>query len=286
VKGVIIGSIAGRDFDEWGRLAGMVSEAGAHAIELNLSCPHIEKGKMGRAAASDPKVVREIIKAVKSAVKVPVIGKLTPQGANPADLAEVMASAGVDAVVSTARFQGLVIDVNTMRPVSWGGFGGYGGPWQLPISLAWTARIAQKKLGIPIIGSGGVSSGEDAVAMLLAGADAVQACTAVMLKGWKHVPLMLAEIEEWMTAHGFAGIAEFRGAVTDRIIPLDKLSRAKAFEVRIDSRRCVGCGACVGSCPYDALAVKAKKAVVDSVLCDNCGLCASICPADAIRLAR
>ncbi len=289
-KGVIIASIAGRTFDEWGKLTKLVNNAGADMIELNLSCPHIEEGElMGRAATSDPRIVERIIKTVKEESSIPVIGKLTLQGANPVNLAKVMASSGIDVLVSTARFQGLVIDVNEKRPILWGGFGGYGGPWQVPISVGWTAHIAMEKLGIPIIGSGGISNGKDAIKFMLVGATAVQMCTAIMMKGYEVIPKMIAEIREWMEKNEFTSIREFVGISLERIIPLDKLSREKMYKVVVDLEKCTGCGVCVRVCPYMAISMSTSlkgKVEVDRELCDNCGLCISVCPFDALRLSN
>jgi len=287
-KGVIIASIAGRTFDEWGKLTRLVNNAGADMIELNLSCPHIEEGElMGRAATSDPKIVEQIVRTVKEESSIPVIGKLTLQGANPVNLAKVMVSAGVDVLVSTARFQGLVIDVNEKRPVLWGGFGGYGGPWQVPISVGWTAHIAMENLGTPIIGSGGISSWEDAVRFMLVGASAVQMCTAVMMNGHEVIAKVVEGIKDWMKKNGFTSVKEFVGLSLEKIIPLDKLSRKKAYKVVVDLEKCTGCGICIRVCPYSAISLSTSlegKVEVDREACDNCGLCISVCPFKALRL--
>ncbi|MEM3747723.1 MAG: 4Fe-4S binding protein [Thermoproteota archaeon] len=284
--GVIIASIAGRTFEEWEKLARLVEEAGVDMVELNLSCPHLEKGElMGRAISSSPEKVSEVVKTVRRATSLPVIGKLTPQGANPVELAKTMVSSGVNALVSTARFQGLIVDPETMQPVSWGGFGGYGGPWQIPISVGWTAHIAMEKLGVPIIGSGGVSKWEDAAQLILVGASAVQICTAIMINGLKIIQEILGGIEKWMISKGFQSIADFSGITLGKIVPLEKLERRKRFQLHIDSEKCVKCGLCIRICPYNALNAENASSIPepDQERCDNCGLCLSICPRRAIR---
>ncbi|MEM2026728.1 MAG: 4Fe-4S binding protein [Candidatus Bathyarchaeia archaeon] len=286
ISGGLIASIAGRSYDEWGKLAAMMGDAGADAIELNLSCPHIEGDElMGRAAVRSPEAIRSIIEAVKENSSLPVIGKLTPHGANLLELARLMVSAGADSLVSTARFQGLVVDVETLRAVSWGGFGGYGGPWQLPISLSWTAKIAGENLGVPVIGSGGVSLGEDIARFILVGAEAAQCCTAIMLMGREIIPKMIMGLKDWMDRHGFTKISDFKGLVLKSIIGLEDLNRRRVYRLSV-TEKCTGCGLCIKACPYDAIRLNPSgRAEVNLRRCDNCGLCASLCPAEAIICA-
>jgi len=287
-NGVLIASIAGRNFGEWEKLAQLAEKGNADMIELNLSCPHIEEGElMGRAAVSDLNIVKQIIRTVKDSTSLPVIGKLTPHGANPVELAKTMVSAGVDAIVSTARFQGLILDVDTMRPILWGGFGGYGGPWQAPISIGWTAHIAKETLRVPIIGSGGISTWKDAISFMLVGASAIQLCTTVMIKGYNVIQNIIEGIKKWMKEKGFKRINEFTGLALKNIIPVEKLERRRIYKVVIDDVKCTGCGICIKVCPYEALKLSENnKALVDKMICDNCGLCVSICPLDAISLER
>jgi len=285
--GVLIASIAGRTYGEWEKLAALMQGAGADMLELNLSCPHIDEGGlMGKAASYDAEIVSNVAKAVKGSASIPVIGKLTPQGANPVLLARTMASSGIDAVVSTARFQGLLIDTESGKPVLWPGFGGYGGPWQVPISVAWTAHIAMEGLGKPIIGSGGISKWQDALSFILAGASAIQLCTSIMTKGYGVIEDIEKGIEGWLEKNGFGSLKEAVGMSLKGIVPLEKLERSKVYRVTVNDGKCTRCGICEKICPYDAITIVSKGVVIDWKACDNCNLCVSLCPTSAMSLLR
>ena len=285
----LIASIAGRDYEEWEKLAKLMENSGADMIELNLSCPHIEPGEsvlMGRSAGTSPELSEKIVRTVKKSTTLPVIGKLTPDGASPVVLAKAMVQGGADAVVATARFQGLVIDIDSMRPELWGGYGAYGGSWMTPISCKWIARLMESKIGVPIFGSAGAANTEDAIRFLLVGADAVQMCTAVIVKGLSLIPQTLTGLEKWMSKHGFDEIVSFRGAALRNIVPFEKLDRTSELRSSVDTLKCIGCGRCAASCFYEAATMVDKKAKINVDSCVGCGLCDAICPVDAITLKK
>jgi len=284
---LVIASIAGRTVEEWEELVDIVNQSNADGIELNLSCPHIERGKlMGRAVVEKPKVVEEIIKVVKSRTDLPVIGKLTPHGASPLTLAEIMNRAGVDAVVSTARFRGLIIDVDEMKPILWKWYGGYGGPWQVPISVAWTAQIAKTLPDMDVIGSGGIHSGRDVLQFILAGASAVQICTVVIVEGYKSIDRILAELKSWTNSKG-VDLSMLRGRALEHMLSLESLERRRVFSVIVDDEKCSRCGICIETCPYNAIYLDEQGRVrVDESSCDNCALCINICPRNAMSMRR
>lgn len=288
-ESVLIASIAGRDHEEWANLAQMMETAGADMIELNLSCPHVEPGEgalWGRVAGGDPKAAEDVVRVVREAVGIPIIGKLTPDGANPLDVARAMVKGGVDAVVSTARFQGLVIDPEEMRPPLWGGFGGYGGPWMVPLGCKWVARLMEMNLGVPVIGSGGIAGFEDAVRFMLVGAVAVQMCTEVVVRGYNVIRRTVGGVEEWMRKKGFESLEDFRARALKNIVSFEKLDRVGVYKGAIDESLCNGCGRCVLSCFYNAIQMVKKRAVVDALRCDGCGMCVAICPQSAATIIR
>jgi len=196
-------------------------------------------------------------------------------------MARTAAKSGADALVATARFQGLIIDPETMRPPLWGGFGGYGGPWMVPLGCKWMAKLMGKNLGVPIIGSAGVMDATDAIRYMLLGAVAIQTCTAVIVRGYNVIRQMVNGMEDWMKRKGFESPGDFRGQALRNIMPFEELDRVSAYKSVIDKSLCIGCQRCVLSCFYDAIRMTEKKAVVNAAKCVGCGMCMAICPVDA-----
>ncbi len=176
----VIGSIFGGDADEFAALAGRMESTGVAALELNLSCPHAEG--YGTEVGGTPEAVREIVGAVRRASRLPVIAKITPNCAEPSELAVAAEHAGAAAVSAINTVRGLAIDVRARRPVLSHGLGGLSGPAIKPVGLACVWQIAER-VTIPILGIGGVTTAEDALEYLMAGATAVQLGTAVAFDG-------------------------------------------------------------------------------------------------------
>ncbi|MEM4462245.1 MAG: tRNA-dihydrouridine synthase [Candidatus Bathyarchaeia archaeon] len=286
---VVVASIAGRSIDEWVKLSSMVREAGVSMVELNLSCPHVEAGEgvlMGKTAGADPSIVERIVAAVKRVVDIPVAVKLTPHGADPLAIALAADRAGVDLVVATARFQGLVIDVDSMKPVVWGGLGGYGGPWMVPISCSWVYKIVKSGVRACVVGSGGVSGYEDVLRFLMLGCRSVQICTAIIMHGFQFITRILSELDRWLASRGFSSVGDVIGVALPNVLDFEKLDRVSVYKSDIDYGRCVRCMRCLRSCFYEAIRVADGRPVVDHRVCVGCGLCSSICLYNAITLRR
>jgi dihydroorotate dehydrogenase (NAD+) catalytic subunit len=144
-------------------------------IEVNISCPNVHGG--GMSFGTDPKSAGEVTAAVKAVTSKPVIVKLSPNVANIADIAKACEDKGADGVSLINTLLGMRIDLKTKKPVVANVMGGYSGPGIFPVALRMVWQTA-RAVGIPVVGMGGVSSAEDVIEMMLAGASAVQVGSA------------------------------------------------------------------------------------------------------------
>jgi len=173
----IIVSIAGDTVDEFARLAARLEgEAGIDALEVNISCPNVERG--GALFGCDANAAAEVTRAVRSACSLPVIPKLTPNVTDIAVIARACAEAGADALSLINTISGMAIDVRTQRPRLGGDFGGLSGPAIRPAAVLRVYQVAQA-VSLPIIGMGGVWDAEDVLEFVEAGATAVGVGTAL-----------------------------------------------------------------------------------------------------------
>ncbi|MFO7968348.1 MAG: dihydroorotate dehydrogenase [Archaeoglobaceae archaeon] len=148
----------------------------AHAFELNLSCPHADK--VGLAVGSDPELVKEIISEVKRENDKPVFAKLSPNVENIVEIGKAAEQGGVDGLVAVNTVKGMKIDIFSQRPILSNVSGGVSGEAIKPISLKCVWDL-YKEVNIPIIGSGGITTWEDVVEFILAGASSVQVGSAI-----------------------------------------------------------------------------------------------------------
>ena len=172
----IIVSVFGYSADEYATVAKRAIEAGADAVELNVSCPHVKQ--TGAEIGQSPKLLTEVVLQVKAVINKPLIVKLSPNVTDIAVLARTAVEAGADALTAVNTLKAIAINVDTMRPILSNVKGGLSGAAVKPVALRCVYDIAEE-LDVPIIGCGGVTDWRDAVEFLLAGASAVQIGTAV-----------------------------------------------------------------------------------------------------------
>lgn len=164
------GSAVGKTPEEYATVAARLSETAVTVIEVNLSCPNLERGTM---FALDREDAGRVVAAVRRATKLPVGAKLSPNSENIVSIAGAVAEAGADWVVLGNTVWGAAIDVESRRPVLSSVVGGYSGSPIKPIALRCVWEVHEAMPELPIVGTGGVSTGTDVVEFLLAGASAV-----------------------------------------------------------------------------------------------------------------
>ena len=194
----VIVNICGSTIDEYVEITRILADAdGVDAIELNISCPNIKAGGItfGNSAVG----TSEVVQAVRSVTKLPIIPKLTPNVTDIAGIARAAEEAGADAVSLVNTFLAMAIDVETRRPALSNGVGGLSGPAIRPIAVRMVYECSQA-VTIPIIGMGGITTARDVLEFIIAGATAVQVGTANFVNPnlW---PKLLADLEEYLSRH-------------------------------------------------------------------------------------
>ena len=192
------GSAVGAHAEEFATVAAGLAAAGVAAVEVNLSCPNLEDGRM---FALDPKRAAAVVSEVRDAVDLPVGAKLSPNSEDIVAVADAVAGAGADWVVLTNTVWGAGFDVETRRPLLSGVVGGYSGRAIKPIALRCVWEVSRALPDLPIVGCGGVTTGDDVVEYLLAGASAVAVGTAHFSEP-RAGRRILAELEDYCTRHG------------------------------------------------------------------------------------
>ncbi|MEO8457583.1 MAG: dihydroorotate dehydrogenase [Chloroflexota bacterium] len=171
----VIANIAGETVNDYGELAARLDGVpGVSGIEMNISCPNVESGL---EFGVDPRAAGEVTAAVRRQTQLPLIVKLTPNTNDVIGVALSVVDAGADALTLINTYPAMKIDIRTRRPALGWGSGGMSGPALKPIAIRLVYNVA-RAVSVPIIGCGGISTGDDAIEFMMAGASAVQVGTA------------------------------------------------------------------------------------------------------------
>jgi dihydroorotate dehydrogenase subfamily 1 len=228
----------------------------------------------------------DTIKAAKAALRVPVFVKLSPLGGRDiAAVAKACEQAGADAIVAVDAFGPCMsIDIETAEPVlGSGGYGWLSGTPLRPLALRCVFDVA-RAVTIPVIGCGGVGTGEDAIEMLMAGASAVQVCTAALTRGPRVYGAIAAQIGAWLDKHGYTHVNEVVGLGIRRWQSL--APHTYSVPVLYQEAECIGCKLCERSCHYDAIYMAGDLAEFNPERCFGCGLCVVRCPTNALLMPQ
>ncbi len=251
---------------EVSEIAPKIERAGVHALEFST---HYVGGHV------------DIAKAIRESVEIPIFAKLSPK----VDVASVAKEVEpyVDGIVAINSFGPcLRINIETGQPMlgSDNGFGWMSGPAIKPIAMKCVADIA-KAVSVPVIAVGGVSSGRDAIEFMMAGASAVEVCTASILEGQTVYGRIAGEMEDWLEQHGHESVEDIKGRALKHLKPVELTE-----EPVVDLEKCTKCGLCPKSCVYAAITVDKNKDLffIDEEKCQRCGMCISVCPYHALSI--
>ena len=238
IASIMAGSGNDKELHNWQDLTKAVQDAGADGVELNFSCPHMDRVDMGSNVGKDKVLCSVVTMAVKEVAKVPVWVKLTPATSNIVEEAEATFRGRADAISSSNTFPSLPLidpvtlefEMNVEGLVS---SGGLGGPAILPLSLAKMSQLTRAFPDREFSGIGGVSTFEHALNYFLLGCGTVQVCTAAMLDhavGPNVIKALTTGMAEFMDKRGFASLEDFRGIRRERVVAHSQIKRPDAME--------------------------------------------------------
>ena len=204
----VIANLAGHSIDEYCAVTEKLNESAVAMFELNISCPNVKQGGIG--FGTDPDMAASVVKAVKEVSRKPLIVKLTPNVTDITAIARAVEAAGADALSLINTLMGMRIDLRTRRPILANTTGGFSGPAIKPVALRMVYQV-RRAVSLPILGLGGIMTGEDAAEFLMAGADAVAVGTAALVNPTAPVDVVEG-LRAFMEREGFANIAELKAA--------------------------------------------------------------------------
>ena len=205
----VIVNISASTVEEYAEMAWRLDINGVDAVEVNISCPNVKEG--GIVFGTDPKAAAAVTRAVKTHTSKTVIVKLSPNVTDITVMAKAVEEAGADAISMINTLTGMVIDINTRKPLLGNITGGLSGPAVKPVAVRMVWQVA-KAVKIPIIGMGGITCAEDAIEFMLAGATAV-AVGAYNFVDPSALKVVADGIADYMKKHNIEDVNELVGAV-------------------------------------------------------------------------
>lgn len=204
----VIANLAGHSIEEYCAVTEKLNDTNVAMYELNISCPNVKQGGIG--FGTDPKMAAEVTEAVKKVSKKPLIVKLTPNVTDITAIAKAVEDAGADAVSLINTLLGMRIDLKAKRPLLANGTGGFSGPAVKPVAIRMVYQVS-RAISLPILGLGGIMTGEDAAEFLMAGADAVAVGTAALVNPTAPVDVVEG-LRAFMEREGYQNIAALKAA--------------------------------------------------------------------------
>lgn len=205
----IIGNVVAKSIDDFAKVVEKMDQCNPDIIEVNISCPNVDD-KFGKPFSCSVAGAADVTRAVRSRTDKPLIIKLTPNVPNIGEIAKACQAEGADGFTLINTLSGLAIDIDLRRPILTNKFGGVSGPGIKPVAVKCVYEVS-KATGLPIVGTGGVTTGEDAIEMMMAGATLVGIGTMVYYRGVEGFAAVVKEMEEWCDKNGVKNLKEIIG---------------------------------------------------------------------------
>lgn len=202
----IIANVVGRSIGEYCSVVEKLSETGIDLLEINISCPNIKEG--GISFGANPAMAAEITREIKKVSTKPILMKLTPNVTDITEIALAVEAEGADGISMINTLLGMRIDIHKSRPVLKNVMGGLSGPAIKPVAVRMVYQV-RRVVNIPIIGLGGIMTGEDAAEFLMAGADAISVGTAALTDPTAPVRIK-NELIAFMNQYGYQNLRQIR----------------------------------------------------------------------------
>ena len=205
----VIANVAGSTVEDCVEMVGKIEGSAVDMIELNISCPNVKQG--GAAFGTSCESAAGITAAVRKATTKPLMVKLSPNVTSITDIAKAVEAAGADAVSLINTLLGMRIDIRSRRPILRNNVGGLSGPAVFPVAVRMVWQVANA-VRIPVVGMGGITTAEDAIEMMMAGASAVQVGAAIFTD--PYAPVKIIEgMESWLDEQGIPAVSDIVGTV-------------------------------------------------------------------------
>ena len=277
----VIGSVAGQPtIEETFRLTKKIEQTGVKMLEIDLGCAQTEQMEEKGALLKTKEDYFERTKALAENLSIPLIIKLSPQQPDLVATAKGVKEVGAGAVTCHGRFLGFMVDPETAKPLIWT-FAGVGGPWMLPISLRWVAKIHLAVPALPILGVNGAYDWEDMVRFHMSGATAVEFCSVIMIKGYSWIKRTIEGLNSFLERKGYKSVQEIIGVAAKAAYDYSELYTLPEYQERsvIDADLCIRCEKCSEVCWYDAIETADDGlARSNEAKCKGCRNCMIVCP--------
>lgn len=202
-------NVGGHSIEDYIEAVERLNKEQLDILELNISCPNVKQGGMNFGVKTD--MAQEVVRTIRQVCKHKMVVKLSPNAENIVDLAKACEAEGADGISLVNTFLAFAIDIKKKQPVFQNGYAGLSGPAIKPIALRMVHQVS-KAVQIPVMGMGGISTWQDAVEFIMAGASVIQVGTATFMKPDKALDI-IDGLEQYCADNGLSNIAQIRGIV-------------------------------------------------------------------------